>query len=75
MCEVNKEGNEVLDVNTNKSVYNFGKYGKLKKIDTLGEGSFGKVILAKKLDITNQGDSKIFAIKISKGFLKFSKKK
>jgi len=74
MCEVNKEGIEVLDVNDNKSVYNFGKYGKLKKIDTLGEGSFGKVILAKKLDITNQGDSKIFAIKISKGFLKISKK-
>ena len=74
MCEMNKEGIEILDVNDNKSVYNFGKFGKLKKIDTLGEGSFGKVILAKKLDLTNQGDSKIFAIKISKGFMKFSKK-
>jgi serine/threonine protein kinase len=74
MYEISKEEIEVLDVKDKTSVYTFKKYGRLQKIDTLGEGSFGKVILAKKLDDVNQGDSKEFAIKISKGFKKFSKK-
>ena len=74
MYEISKEEIEVLDVKDKTSVYIFKKYGRLQKIDILGEGSFGKVILAKKLDVTNQGDSKEFAIKISKGFKKFSKK-
>ena len=73
MCEMNKTEVEILDSDDSKSVYNFGKYGKLKKIDILGEGSFGKVILAKKMDLINQQDSKIFAIKISKGFKLISK--
>jgi serine/threonine protein kinase len=74
MYEISKEEIEVLDVKDKISVYTFKKYGRLQKIDTLGEGSFGKVILAKKLEDVNQGDSKEFAIKISKGFKKFSKK-
>ena len=74
MYEIRKEEIEILDVNDKTSIYTFKKYGRLQKIDTLGEGSFGKVILAKKLDDVNQGDSKEFAIKISKGFKKFSKK-
>ena len=71
---MSKEEIEVLDVKDNNSVYIFRKYGRLQKLDTLGEGSFGKVILAKRIDETNQEDSKEFAIKISKGFKKFSKK-
>ena len=71
---MSKDEIELLDAKDNKSVYVFRKYGRLQKVKTLGEGSFGKVILAKKLDVTNQGDSKEFAIKISKGFKKFSKK-
>ena len=74
MYEISKEEIEVLDVKDKTSVYIFKKYGRLQKIDILGEGSFGKVILAKKLEDVNQGDSKEFAIKISKGFKKFSKK-
>lgn len=70
---MSKDEIELLDAKDNKSVYVFRKYGRLQKVKTLGEGSFGKVILAKKLDVTNQGDSKEFAIKISKGFKKFSK--
>ena len=71
---MSKEEIEVLDVKENISVYNFRKFGKLQKVETLGEGSFGKVVLAKQIGVTNQKDSKEFAIKISKGFKKFSKK-
>jgi serine/threonine protein kinase len=74
MNKMSNDEIEILDVKDNKSVYVFRKYGRLQKVETLGEGSFGKVILAKKIDVTNQEDSKEFAIKISKGFRKFSKK-
>ena len=72
MLEMNKEEIEELQPKDDKSVYRLRKYGFLKKIITLGEGSFGKVILAEKIDLLNQGDSKKFALKISKGFKKFS---
>jgi serine/threonine protein kinase len=74
MLEMNKEEIEVFEPKESKSVYRFRKYGFLKKINTLGEGSFGKVILAEKIDPSNQEDSKEFAIKISKGFRRFFKK-
>jgi serine/threonine protein kinase len=74
MLEMNKEEIEELEAKDNKSVYKFRKYGLLKKVYTLGEGSFGKVILAKKIGLSNQGDSKEFAIKISKGFKRFLEK-
>jgi len=70
---MNKEEIEELEPKDNESFYRFRKYGFLKKVKTLGEGSFGKVILAEKIGLSNQGDSKEFAIKISKGFKKFLK--
>ena len=73
MLEMNKEEIEELEPKDDESIYRFKKYGFLKKVKTLGEGSFGKVILAEKIDLSNQGDSKEFAIKISKGFKKFLK--
>ncbi len=73
MKDINKEDIEILDIIDNKTNYNFVKYGKMKKIITLGEGSFGKVILAEQLDSKNKGNSKKFAIKISKGFKKITK--
>ena len=62
-----------FEVNDNKTFYNFKK-GRYRKIKTLGEGSFGKVILVEKLDPTLPNDSKCFAIKISKRFKKVLKK-
>ena len=74
MFEMNEQEIEELEPKDHQSVYSFGKYGELKKIKTLGEGSFGKVILSEKIDQSNPGDSKKFAIKISKGFKRFNKK-
>ena len=62
-----------FEVNSNKTYYNFRK-GKYKKTKTLGEGSFGKVILVEKVDPNAPNDSKCFAIKISKRFKKVSKR-
>ena len=73
MLEMNKVEIEELEPKDKESVYRFRKYGFLKKVKTLGEGSFGKVILAEKIGLTNQGDSKEFAIKINKGFKRFLK--
>ena len=75
MLEMNKEEIEELEAKDNKSVYKFRKYGFLKKVYTLGEGSFGKVILVEKIGLINLGDSKKFTIKINKGFKRFSQKK
>lgn len=62
-----------FEVNNRRMFYNFKK-DKYRKIKTLGEGSFGKVILVEKVDPTSPNDSKCFAIKISKRFKKVSKK-
>ena len=73
MYEMNEEEIEISEVKESKT-YNFRKYGKLRKTKTLGEGSFGKVILVEKIGLINLGDSKKFTIKINKGFKKFSLK-
>jgi serine/threonine protein kinase len=73
MYEINEEAIEISEAKESKT-YNFRKYGKLRKIKTLGEGSFGKVILVEKIGLINLGDSKKFTIKINKGFKRFSQK-
>ena len=73
MYEINEEEIEISEAKESKT-YNFRKYGKLRKIKTLGEGSFGKVILVEKIGLINLGDSKKFTIKINKGFKRFSQK-
>lgn len=65
MIDMNKEEFKVLETQKNK-FYNFSKFGKLQKVKTIGEGSFGKVILVKNIDPSNLGDSKEFVIKIGK---------
>ena len=63
-----------FNVNEKKKIYEFPQ-NRYIKIKTLGEGSFGKVILVKKENPDNEGDSKYFALKISKRFKKISKNK
>ena len=62
-----------FEVNDNKTFYNFRK-SKYRKNKTLGEGSFGKVILVEKVDPIAPDGSKYFAIKISKRFKKVTKR-
>jgi serine/threonine protein kinase len=59
-------------VDDNKKFYNF-KNDNYQKLKTLGEGSFGKVVLLEKVGSTNQVGSNYFAIKISKRFKKGKK--
>ena len=73
MYEINEEEIEISEAKESKT-YNFRKYGRLRKTKTLGEGSFGKVILAEKIGLISLGDSKEFAIKINKGFKRLSQK-
>ena len=61
------------------SIYKFTK-SSYKKIKTLGEGSFGKVILVEKIEPSEQNsfekkNSKYYALKISRRFKRISKKK
>jgi len=72
---MSKEKLKYYKVNDNISVYNFKVNGPLSKVKTLAEGSFGKVILAKKMNESNPWNSKYFAIKINKRFRLLSKKK
>ena len=50
-----------------KDLYIFKK-NSYRKIKTLGEGSFGKVVLVKKINPLDQNNSNYFAIKISRRF-------
>ena len=59
---------QYLDVDNYRKIYEFPKNGIFTKIENLGEGSFSKVIKVEKKDIPSGGDSKYFAIKISKRF-------
>ena len=59
---------QFFDVDNYRKTYEFPKNGVFMKIENLGEGSFSKVIKVEKKDITSGGDSKYFAIKISKRF-------
>ena len=70
---MSKQKIQYYEVNDNKPLYKF-KRNSYKKIKTLGEGSFGKVILVKKESQTNESGSNIFALKISKRFKRVSKK-
>ena len=70
---MSKQKIQYYEVNDNKPLYKFKK-NSYKKIRTLGEGSFGKVILVEKENKTNESDSNIFALKISKRFKRVSKK-
>ena len=59
-------------VNDNKLYYDFKK-DSYRKLKTLGEGSFGKVILVEKVGSSGQDASNYFALKISKRFKKEKK--
>ena len=59
-------------VNDKNTYYKFRKNIYIKK-RTLGEGSFGKVILVERVNPSEPNDSKCFALKISKRFRKCSK--
>ena len=69
---------EFFEIDETKTIYELNS-GKYKKIKTLGEGAFGKVLLVEKLspdnEITKKTDSYYFALKISKRFQKKSKTK
>ena len=56
-----------------KDLYIFKK-NSYRKIKTLGEGSFGKVLLVEKINPLDQNDSNYFAIKISRRFERVSNK-
>lgn len=71
---MSKDKIQYFDADDNISVYKF-KSGSYKKIKTLGEGSFGKVLLVQQINEENQKDSKYFALKISKRFKKVKKVK
>ena len=71
---MSKQQIKYFQVNDKKSKYKLKK-GSYEKIRTLGEGSFGKVILVKKENSINQNDSNYFALKISKRFKRELKKK
>ena len=71
---MSKQKIKYFQVNDKKTKYKCKK-GSYEKIRTLGEGSFGKVILVKKENSINQNDSNYFALKISKRFKREIKKK
>ena len=56
-----------------KDLYIFKK-NSYRKVKTLGEGSFGKVLLVEKINPLDQNDSNYFAIKISRRFERVSNK-
>ena len=67
---------EFFDIDDNKEEYDM-KSGTYKKVQTLGEGAFGKVLKVQKESPINQKsnkkDSYYFALKISKRFRKKKK--
>ena len=66
-----KEEIKYFEIN-DKDLYIFKK-NSYRKIKTLGEGSFGKVVLVKKINPLDQNNSNYFAIKISRRFERVSK--
>ncbi len=69
---------QYFEIDENKQIYEL-KSGTYKKITTLGEGAFGKVLLVQKVLSSNQNspkeDSYYFALKVSKRFQKAKKGK
>ena len=65
-----------FEINDEVDIYEM-KSGLYQKVATLGEGTFGKVLLVKKVSPKNQKEKKedfyIFALKVSKKFQKKSK--
>ena len=63
-------GNNIIsyEIQEKNEVFTFEKTGKYKKICNIGEGSFGKVILVKKMDDINLENSNTFALKICKKY-------
>ncbi len=70
---MSKQKIKFYEVNENKTIYKLKKNSYIK-IKTLGEGSFGKVILVKEENQRDKSNSKYFAIKISKKFELVSEK-
>ena len=62
---MSKEIFNISKIDNSISIYNF-KSGNYEKIRTLGSGSFGKVLLVKKLTSKNLADSINFALKINR---------
>ena len=62
---MSKEIFNISKIDNSISIYNF-KSGNYEKIRTLGSGSFGKVLLVKKLTSKNLQDSINFALKINR---------
>ena len=69
---MSKDKIKFFEINNNKKLYKF-RTNQYLKIKTLGQGTFGKVVLVKLENQTNERDSKYFALKISKRFKKISK--
>ena len=69
---------ESFDIDENKTIYVM-KSGTYKKVATLGEGAFGKVLKVQKVSPENQKSGqkgpKYFALKVSKRFKKKKKSK
>ena len=71
---MSKDSIKFFEVDDNITVYKF-KSKSYKKIKTLGEGTFGKVLLVQEINPEKEKDSKYFALKISKRFKKVKKEK
>ena len=79
MLNQNQKGSiQFFDIDETKTIYEL-QSGSYKKVDTLGEGAFGKVLLVQKISPDNEKvtkeDSIYFALKISKRFQKVKKGK
>ena len=65
----NKKDIVIISSNNNKVIYEFKKYGTMKKIKILGEGSFGKVLLVEEENPRNPECPKQYALKKSKRYV------